>query len=356
MIYFYKMMVAFFFQAVLVSSVVAGGLYSPRTISVDETASTAVIAKQIAFGKARTQAWNALLNDLSLVEIDALPALTDKEMNSVIQTIDVNGEKTRNNRYIADFVIYFNPKQVRAMLRRKNINFTEERAFPVLIVPVWKQNGVTKIYEIGNVWREALSQNPKSGGLLPVFFVPEGAKASLRIDKTVLKDPQKLTKVAKNYGTEGAVVSSLSVKHDATNVTLTLHWHSVGGFLNDSQGKEVKVVPLNKDYNGEVVRLVYDFYASLEKRWRVIQEQSRSAGNNEQKIMFATGGVEDLQSLKQDLKAVASIESAYLQGLQGGLATFLVRFYLTKEKFFVALSRLGYTIQKGKAIWVAERP
>ena len=338
-----------------VSMVQASGLYSPRTVSVDETAGTAVLAKKNAFEKAKNEAWKSLLNDLTLVQSDVIQSLSVEEMNEVIQTVDVNKEKTRNNRYLADIIIYFNPKRVRDVFRRKNIAFTEERAFPMLVVPVWNEKGVSKIYEIGNKWRLALSENPKSGGLLPLVFVPDGTKASTKIDQTIISNNEKLIKTVKYYATEGAVVSTVSLKETSKGKLLTLKWRSHGAFFGGSHDTITKKVS-GDDYNSVLVALVYEFYQSLENKWRAVREEHKSIGNNEQLVVFSTENIKDLQKLKIDLQSVVSIDNISVRSIEAGLVTLLIRFYLTKEKFRVALEREGYVVQQGQGIWVVKRP
>ena len=335
------------------ASVEASGVYSPRSIEVDEVAITAVKAKENGFKKAKLQAWEQLLNDLLLVQSSEKLIPTDIEMDNVVQTIEVVREKTRNNRYIAEIIVYFNHQQVRSLFQQKGISFTSERAFPLLIVPVFEDKGVHKIYEVGNLWRESLGSNPKVGGLIPIFLVPEGYKASLKIDKRVINDFEKLLSVSKYYGAEGAIVSTVSL-NTKTN-TLELQWYSRGGYFKNSKGRVTQVVKKDNVKNA-LVALTYNFYASIEDAWREVQIAGRELGEYENSIMFSTTGVSDLQNLKRSLLSLPSVESIELQKIEAGLVTFLVRFYLTKNKFRTTLKREGYKIQKGNKYWVVTRP
>ena len=337
-----------------VPAVQAMGLYSPRTVSVDETAETAVLAKSIAFEKAKNQAWKSLFNDLVLVRSELLETLSVAEMNEVIQTVDVNNEKTRNNRYLADIIIYFNPKRVRDVFRRKNITFTEEQAPPVLIVPVWNAQGVSKIYEIGNKWRVALSENPKSGGLIPLVFVPAGIKASTKIDQITISDTERLMEAAKYYVTENVVVSTVSLNETSKGKVLTLELRSYGAFFNGDYIIITKTVN-EGDFNRVLLALVNEFYQLLENKWRLVREKNISVDKSEQLIEFSIENINDLQKLKTDLLSFGSIDTISVRSIEGRSVTLLIHFYQTKAKFRLGLERAGYVLDQNQQIWRVER-
>ena len=108
--------------------------------------------------------------------------ISENDMDSMIENIDVSGEKARAKRYIANITVYFNPNKIRSYFRNNNINFLEEIGFPVLVVPIYEQDGISYIYEQANIWEKALFDNPKKGGLLPVVLAQGGVKNSLNID------------------------------------------------------------------------------------------------------------------------------------------------------------------------------
>ena len=338
-----------------VSCVQARGLYSPRTVSVDETADTAVRAKKNAFKKAKNEAWKSLLHDLVLMRTDTEQSLSFEEMNNVIKTFDVHKEKTRSNRYLADITIYFKPKQVRDLLRLKGISFTEQQVLPLLIVPVWNEKGVSKIYEIGNKWRLALSESPKSGGVVPLVFVPDGTKASTRIDQTIISNTEKLIEAAKYYATDGAVISTVTLNETSGGQLLTLKWRSHGNILKSAHDTITKKV-IGDDYSSALLELVTEFHQSLENKWRLLREELTSDGEGEQLIRFSIANIHDLQKLKNDLRSVGSINTIAMRSLEDGLVTLAIEFYQTKENFWVALQRAGYVLNQDQPVWVAERP
>ncbi|MGB1361244.1 MAG: DUF2066 domain-containing protein [Alphaproteobacteria bacterium] len=337
----------------MISPVYSAGLFKPKDIVVHEKADTVVIAKKQAFTKAKKQSWVNLINMLGVSDTSEISKLDEKEIDALIETIEVNGEKARAKIYSAKIKIYFNPKKVRSYLKENNFSFVEERGFPVLVVPVYEVDGITYIYEDNNLWEKALMDNPKKGGLLPVILAEGGVKNSLKIDSSVLINEEQLLHSAKSYGVEGVVIAKVSVIPTAKGSKIKLSYNSIGGFLNNQNGF---VVLKSKDSNSALKKATASFYTALETMWQKKIKNNVNMGKNKKVVVMSTSNVIDLEDLKEKLFDIDGVEEVRTSGLNAGLVEFEITFMGLAKKLKIAFERLGYLVDNEHNKWVVRRP
>ena len=141
-----------------------------KDVSVDVTASTALIARKKALEKGQTIAWRRLLRRLTLIgaaeNIADVPFL---EIRSLIRSYEVLRERTSPVRYVADLTVTFNDEGVRQFLRGNAVAFAETPSLPVLVIPVLTEEGVATLWEDPNPWRDLWQNLPEQDGLVQII-------------------------------------------------------------------------------------------------------------------------------------------------------------------------------------------
>lgn len=329
----------------------AGVLFKPKVVLVNETADNVVNAKKMAFSKAKKTAWLDLVGMVGVTDRNDIVNISENDMDSMIENIDVSGEKARAKRYIANITVYFNPNKIRSYFRNNNINFLEEIGFPVLVVPIYEQDGISYIYEQANIWEKALFDNPKKGGLLPVVLAQGGVKNSLNIDSSIIKNHKKLIKTSKLYGVEGVVIAKVSLIPSNFGLHMKLQYNSVGGFLeNKSSEQSFKSKDMDK---AKLLKKISNvFYSGLEKMWQEKIKHNKEFSLNTQIVVLATKNQQDLERLKLELSDIENIEKVELISLNGGLAEFKLTFLGILKKLKIAFERLGYIVNNKHNKWI----
>lgn len=153
----------------------SGGIYSIANVSVDETAASALEARNAAFARAQMLAWAQLVERLAQPEEFArigVPAITPAILERLAISQDILEERRSGTRYLARLTINFNPSLVRQVLAEAGYTaLFEQRAAPILIVPVLA--GASAAFEAP--WRTAWSQQGferELQPLIPAFDLP----------------------------------------------------------------------------------------------------------------------------------------------------------------------------------------
>jgi len=153
----------------------AGDLFAVNNIKVDATAESAAIARDLAIGQGRAQAWTKVFHRLTATSVwPKQPQLMDAQLQRLAPGVDAVGERRSTTRYLADATYHFNPVAVRQLLRQSGVAFTETRSRPALVIPIVADGGFDAMSPWAKVWSEPSYRQ----GLVPMIL-PEGDAADL---------------------------------------------------------------------------------------------------------------------------------------------------------------------------------
>jgi hypothetical protein len=193
-------------------------VFTVRNVPVDETARTAAAARAESIRRGQRQALNFLFQRIVLrADDELLPVLPDEEVTALAQGFEVRNEKTSSTRYLANLTIKFKKDDIRALLRREQVSFTETIAKPTLVLPVFAIGANRVLWDDPNPWRRAWAlRDPMDDGLLP-FVVPFGDLEDLTIidaEQAIEGDEAALAQIARRYHAEEVLVAHAAVSFE----------------------------------------------------------------------------------------------------------------------------------------------
>lgn len=147
-----------------------GAIYSVQDVQVDESATSAALARPMAFYKAQQAAWARLTRRLTSPTDFArlgVPALTPAIYERIVTSIDIQEERRSGTRYIARLSVNFNPALARQLLGEAGYgSITDQRGPPVLVAPVLI--GASPALEAQ--WRVAWNQGGFQNEIAPLLL------------------------------------------------------------------------------------------------------------------------------------------------------------------------------------------
>ncbi|MDP6342565.1 MAG: DUF2066 domain-containing protein [Alphaproteobacteria bacterium] len=196
----------------------AGDVFSVAGLAVDASAESAVVARQQALRDGQRRALRRVLRRITLREDHArLPDPDDQLVAQLVETLGVDGEKTSAVRYLARLNVRFNRMAMRRLLRGGNLAFSETRAKPTLVLPVFEKAGAVALFEDGNAWREAWGRLELPADTLLPLLLPLGDLqdiTTIGADTALSGDSARLGEIGQRYGVENVLVAHAALRID----------------------------------------------------------------------------------------------------------------------------------------------
>jgi hypothetical protein len=194
-------------------------LWTVSNVPVDGTGTSPSAAKDAALAQGRQKAWSEVFRRITpSSEWSSRPAINDADLEPMIKSFDISGEKHSSTRYLATVTFVFNPTSVRAALRKTGTAFSESTAKPVLVVPL---NGSAWVPE--SAWGQAWAAQARRGRLVPVA-VPVGDVQDMGALATISSaaDWNIVKPLADRYGASSVMVASAGKGAGGLQVNMTL--------------------------------------------------------------------------------------------------------------------------------------
>lgn len=184
--------------------------FTVRKVAVDVTAGTAAAARESARKDGQARALRRLFARLvsSSVRND-LPVMEEATAMFLVQSVEVDEEKTSAVRYLAKLIYRFKAEEVRDYLRLAGIPYAETVSKPVLILPILRNGDKAVLWEDPNPWRDAWADMVERDGLVPMI-VPFGDlsdMADVSISEALSGDKAHLGAIASRYGGVDSMVA-----------------------------------------------------------------------------------------------------------------------------------------------------
>ncbi len=337
---------------------IASPLYTSSVIVINEQGATAQDAKNKGFQKAKNTFWHKVIQRI-LLDPDEARKVSQTERESFIKKIDVLSEKTHSNRYRAEIIIYLDPLRIQQSLRKKSIAFVEDKGFPALIVPVFTYKGIMQIYEYTNMWQTALQNIDSSGGLLPLYVSDRGMQDSLKVDRHVLANRDKMLRFGLSYGADTVLIASVHVE----STGIVLKYKAIGGILDGTQYTLIEKFPtpirMGQPNTDTIVLntlgdLAVRFFQDAELQWKKQHALAEKQGNKIIQITFSINTLDDWQALKTRLQTYPMVQAVELYSVQGNIVTASVQYTGVLKNFYLFLQQKKYDINTQDTVWIVD--
>ena len=205
-------------------------VFAISDVAVDVTAETAAAASFQAIAAGQRRALDRLLRRITLsADYERHPDLTDDVIATLVQDLVIQEEKRSSTRYIATLTFRFKQGEVRRLLRRQGIPFTETRSKPVLVLPVYEAAGAQFLWDEPNPWRAAWNRHPGEPDSLLPLVLPDGDLVDVGAigpAQALAGDTARLGEIGARYGVEDTLVAhavlAVDFANDAPRLDITL--------------------------------------------------------------------------------------------------------------------------------------
>ena len=325
MIYLLKFKYLYFFLMISCcflgrsSEVEANQVFKVENIEVDETSHTAIAAREKALEIGQKKAWELLVRRVTLTDENSqIVELSLDEIKSLVQSYEVVRERVSPVRYLATLTVIFNPNLVREILLKNGVTFSETPSLPILLIPVFETNSVSRLWKTPNPWMNVWRENLYDDSLIR-FIIPEGDLQDIKYLSAAQAISEKLVHfnpIMKKYGVHKVVVAKISRKFDFVDNLPFLELTSrapVQGEFEETIIDIIKIPPdtaLDALMNAGKQKII----RSLNEAWKK-QNQVVSGVKQRISVEIPIVGLKHWLSIRSKLREIGTLKTSELVSL-----------------------------------------
>ncbi len=332
----------------IVPVVWADGLYDVDVL-VDVVDKNAAQAREKALVAANRQGLINLLKKITTENgVRQVAELNDNQILNFVKEVSIVSEKVSDVRYVAELKVRFNGSVLRKYLREKNIPFTEEGGFKVLILPLLQNGGQILFGESENIWREAWQKSTVSDGMVEFVVAGGNVGAPEAVDagKVLEFDSLLLEQLSQSYKADELYIVYASPS--ASGVQIKLFAPSGKGGVEQT---------LMVEGNGSTENLE----TAVNKVKEVISERIKKYNleeNNKQYEMLALyqyHSLSDWLSLQKDLRDAPYVKSVKEDAMGAGRVQFRIKYAGNFSRLEQVLISRGLSLMAYDGFYVVSR-
>jgi hypothetical protein len=328
-------------------------VFAVSRILVDETASSATEARELALTAGHRQAWERLVRRLVLLRDQAAaPALSASRIAELVSGFEVVEEKASNVRYLAELRMDFAPDAVRRLLRDSGVPFAETSSKTVVVLPVMRRAGAVLLWDAVNTWLAAWRGLPPADGLVPMV-VPKGELADIADigpEQALAGDEARIAAIARRYGAADGLLAYavLAQRGDGASVQATVSRLGAG-----TRGRTL--VRAFESAEGEdeaalLARAAAEIRLQVEESWK----RDNILRFDDRRTLVAIAPLTDASAwvaLRRRVDGVAFIERSEILALSRRQATLRLSYIGDEEQLALALAQHDLTLARGATSW-----
>jgi len=304
----------------------ADSLYDVDVL-VDVVDKNAAQAREKAFIAANRQGLINLLKKITTEDgVHQVAELNDNQIQNFVKDISIVSEKVSDIRYVAELKVRFNGSVLRKYLREKNIVFTEEGGFKVLILPLLQNNGQILWNESENIWREAWNNTVASDGLVE-FIVADGSDISpemLNVGKVLEFDALTLEQLAQIYKADELYIVYASPDVNGVQVKI---------FAPSGKGGIEQTILIDGDASLDNLKIsaqkVKDIISERIKKYNLEEDNKQY----EMLVLYQSNNLENWLNLQKKLRDMPYVKSIKEDAMGAGRVQFRIRYVGNFERF-----------------------
>ncbi len=337
-------------------------LFEVLDIKVDETDETAAAARDKALQIGERRAWDTLVQRFVDPQQRRLPQFSQQEIGDAVRDFWVSGEKTSPVRYIATLNYNFKPQRVERLLASRGVRFTITRSDPLVVVPVYAEDGTSKLWDDPNPWRQAW-QGMRVRGLL-TLKVPQGDIGDLStvaVEQAVAGDRARLAELAQRYEAADALVTLAKVEPGATPDSQQLKVTAIRYNLSTTQPLADRSFPIEgagvtPELLGQAaLAIANDVDVAYRRGWTpatglvspLDARQSTTA-----QVLVPVSSLDDWVAKRKRIQSLPQLDRVKLVSLSRDAARLTIVYPGPTDQLAAALVQAGLYLSKQNGEWV----
>ena len=314
-----------------------------KNISVDEIAGNSEIARKTAMEFAQKEAFGIVLGRFFVGGEDEIVSF-DK-ISNMVKAIEVREEVITGRRYKAIVDVYFHLEQTQFFINNNFLN-KEIKKLRGLVVPVFDENGMVKLWQQGNLWYEVW-QGFKPSEMIDVK-IPLGDiddMINFKASELELLSQEETKKLEKLYQVDKIIIAEVDYKYQTVSpeIFFEVSLRELGKLSNSTLVAKSEGFK-SDDYNKHLEYLLEKVMANLETGWMGYNNTLDDAGR--QLFVIKVYDVNEWLRIKKRISDVDIVRSFKVDSFSARYARITLEFNDVSLEALDTLQDLGFKISR----------
>jgi hypothetical protein len=167
-----------------------------------------------AFKKAFYRLLSQILNS---TDIKKLKNVNMREIKTLVENFKIKNEIFRENKYYANFDIYFNKKKIKSFLEKKNLFYSNPKQISVLFLPIIIEQEKLHFFNDNIFYKYWLTNKDQSGLINYIMPLEDIDEIMKLISSQENLENLDIIEIAKKYNTENYILSLIYLENKKLN-------------------------------------------------------------------------------------------------------------------------------------------
>lgn len=333
----------------------AAGLYEISGIKLDATAETANQAKDIALQQGRADAFQALMDRLTLQkERNRRPKPNRNQLDGLITALEISNEKRSQTRYLGDLAVTFDRNAVRNLLAGSGLTMSETQARPALILPILSLPEGKDMWSPANPWRIALATQENVYRLLPVSQ-PVGDLDDMNVlplQNALAGAPERLTILKRRYDASYVMIATATpTGPDPLQPTgLVVDYEILEDVGLVRRRLQIRSNAADEGLGALLVRGAARLAATLNEDW-IARTRLDLNARGKIAVVARYKSFQDWLTLQSRLEAVTVLRRHDIESLRKSEARLTLTHYGNRDQVITAFAQSNLTLSEQEGFW-----
>ena len=267
-----------------------------------------------------------------------------KQKINLVKSFRIIDEKYKNDQYEGAFEVFYNEKEIKNFLRKKNISFSQPKNisavyFPVLFIDEEIQNFNENFFY--NNWQLIKIKNELINFILPIEDLDDISEIKLMKNKT---EEINIDNLINKYNTKNFVFTLMNYQNNNLNIYIKTNFNNNKVSRNISF--ELKNIKDEKKLNS-ILEQIKTQVTDIWKEENIINLAIPLTID----VIFKYKNLKDLDSLEKDLSKINLIENHSLEDVNINRSTFKIYYFGNPKKLTMELAKFGYLLKNDQLHW-----
>ncbi|MCY4032212.1 MAG: DUF2066 domain-containing protein [Hyphomicrobiales bacterium] len=325
----------------------ADELYIVRDISVDVSDISAVTARQKAIQEAQILGFYRLLRRITLKEDRSkLPRLSFEDIQPMINSIEIEYEKTSSTRYIASITVSFIQDALRDFFSGSDIGFLEVSPPTTLVLPLYFDETGWSLWRDSNPWWNAWRDLNPNLLSIPYLLPLADLEDRLILPADAIDDISRLDRLeqlAQRYEVDRILLARIRPDNSQVDVDVSIYKILTENF-KARHFAQFNFVTTNMN------KAVTDITTQIENNWKKQSIQIQDAPSTF-RLRANFKNIQEWTKMRKQLETAPYIRTLQIEEINVRNAWLQLGFNGKGKTLVDGLRRNGFLVSQENSIW-----